>query len=283
MIINRNSYIYHILQSLNLANYKPSYWLDWFTTTRDELMPEKDEKGKWRDVIRPVKHDDIFTYVELLIVDILEEFGWPNEWELGKSHLPDSLMRIKTNLCRNNHHIIPKAVLYCTKVMSEQLKIAIAAESRYYRWDEIYMMDKIGLINNNTAKYFTSFFFDSLKYLWREYKDRRFLFGIKWLNLNWISPIGHESKIIDFINQPTYGNWVILENKWILIDSIRRYRSIYNIVAPIYDEMAKKHNTESFNYKLAHDEFDPLSFKGHPLADGSFMKPIKRWFKWRLE
>lgn len=115
------------------------------------------------------------------------------------------------------------------------------------------------------------------------YNEQRLLIGIKRLNLNWISPIGHESKIIDFINKPTYGNWVRLSNKWILIDSIRMYRSIYNIVAPIYDEMAKKHNTESYNYKLADDEFDPLSFKGHPLVDDSFMKPIKRWFKWRLE
>lgn len=98
-------YISPILRSLNQSNYRLDYWLNWFTTTKYEPISVRDEKGKFRDVICPVKYDNIFPYVELQIVDIMEEFGWPKEWVLGKSHRPDSLKRIKTNLCRNDHHI----------------------------------------------------------------------------------------------------------------------------------------------------------------------------------
>ena len=222
-------------------------------------------------------------------IDLFENKGWPKSTLIGgydgRRNTLCMLAIDILSLCDENDFTDPKHHLNCILQISDKLRDSLVSSCYdcVGGWD-ILKLEKLKIINGpQQAKYFEKCIFEGL--------TRNNVMFIKlaceWLEKKWISPIKYESEICKFVNQEmntvSYNanyDREILKPK--LLHSIYRYPSVYRKAAALYDEQVRRCNLEAFKFYRYYGN-DPSDFKGLPFADGSSMKPVRRWFSWKLE
>jgi hypothetical protein len=149
-------------------------------------------------------------------------------------------------------------------------------------FDNLRKLEKLKIVHSlHQAKYFEKCIFESFN---RGDRDRIKL-ACEWLEKKWISPIKYESEICKFFSKKIYnddyGVNIFLKPK--VLQSIYKYSSVYRKAAALYDEQVRRYNLECFEIYRSYNDNDPSDFKALPFADGSSMKPVRRWFSWKLE
>ncbi len=221
-------------------------------------------------------------------IDLYENTGWPNviitaskcdERGLALYHLAQDIFLLYDKYVFTD----PEDPLNCILQISDKLRESLIINKFQYisEWS-LSILEKLNIINSQQqAKYWEQRIFEGLT-------NNNVMFikiACNWLEKKWISPIKHESEICKFVGQkiwPLYMNHQVEDLKPKLLHSIYKYPSVYRKAAALYDEQVRRHNLECFKY-YKNNGNDPSDFKGLPFADGSSMKPVRRWFSWKLE
>lgn len=290
------------------VNLKKVHFSQWFYPTLNDLEDKWSLKNaQWLKHVHTLTGD---RYVEVMrvlpnvrmeeigneawplyihAIDLYENKGWPEImltggyddrqntlWNLANDIL---LLCDEKDFTDSRHHL--NCILQISDKLRDSLIINNFQENGYV---DLRKLEKLKIVHSlHQAKYFEKCIFEGL--------TRNNMMFIKiaceWLEKKWISPIKYESEICKFVNQEmntvSYNanyDREILKPK--LLHSIYRYPSVYRKAAALYDEQVRRYNLEAFEFYRYYGN-DPSDFKALPFADGSSMKPVRRWFSWKLE
>lgn len=115
----------------------------------------------------------------------------------------------------------------------------------------------------------------------------------EWLQRNWINPQKYESLIKSIFESPDIvlyresirnGKLILINDmeKRQLLSAFKNNQSFYIRMVDVFDAYIKRHNIAAFNY-YKDENHDPSGFCAVTFANGSRMRPVRRWFSWRLE
>lgn len=106
-----------------------------------------------------------------------------------------------------------------------------------------------------------------------------------WIEKDLINPQNYETYIRKFIGaryvQPDYT--ILDMYKRTFLGWIKKDLRLYIRMVNVFDGIIREFNIEEFNRYLINGKDSPACFKAIPFADGSRMKPVRRWFSWKLE
>ena len=229
-------------------------------------------------------------------IDSYENKGWPQKIiKSSKSdvrglcliNLANDILLLydrfydQNDLARPDHH------LNCVLNISDRLREALILDGcyQYIQQYDLYKLVNLKIINGpSQAKYYEQMIFHGFTY-----NNLNFIkHACDWLKKGWISPIKHEAEICQFVSQPMNNatwchNHSVETLKPIVLQAIHKHSSIYCKAASLYNEKVRTYNLETFEQYKRDEDNDPSKFKGLPFADGSYMRPVKRWFSWKLE
>lgn len=229
-------------------------------------------------------------------IDSYENKGWPQQ--IIKSSKSDVRGLCLLNLSRDilylydrfydqNDLARPDHHLNCVLNISDRLREALILDGcyQYIQSYDFYKIENLKIVNGPShAKYFEQTLFEGFTV-----NNLTFIkLACDWLKKGWISPIKHEAEICQFVSQPmNIATWTLYHSeetlKPIVLQAIHKHSSIYCKAASLYNEKVRTYNLETFELYKRDEDNDPSKFKGLPFADGSYMRPVKRWFSWKLE
>lgn len=279
----------------------------WFYPTLEDLMEKWSEKNaQWLKNVHALTGDRYVKAMNFLskvrmedigrsawplyihTIDLYENKGWPKNIIKGGYDERERTLRFLArdilSLCDEYDFTDPEHHLNCILQISDKLRDSLIINNfqEDVWFDSLRKLEKLKIVHSlHQAKYFEKRIFEAFNYY-----DRNLIeLACEWLEKKWISPIKYESEICNFFSKKIYDDdyGVNIKLKPKVLQSIYKYSSVYRKAAALYDEQVRRYNLERFERYRSYNDNDPSDFKARPFADGSCMKPIKRWFSWVLE
>jgi hypothetical protein len=285
------------------VNWKNVYFPLWFHPILNDLAKKWSLKNaQWLEYVSALSRDKYVKEINFLSQARMEEIGreaWPlyihtiDSYE-NKGWPQNIITGSKMDergyaLCRLADDILSLCDLKdpyfnCILQISDKLRDSLIICKLQYV-DSFQALEKLKIIySSQQAKYYEQRIFNAFTY-----NNKKLIeIACNWLEKKWISPIKYELEICKFVSQKmTIYSWSSYHSiemlKLKVLQSIYKYPSVYRKAAALYDEEVRRYNLECFESYRRDKDNNPSDFKGLPFADGSCMKPIKRWFSWVLE
>ena len=284
-------------------NFKNVHYPQWFTPTLIDLEQKWAlENARWLKNVYALTGDKLVEEMNhvshmkmeeigreawpiyIHTIDRYENNGWPqviiDERSLNLMYLAEDILSVGDRY----DYTDPKHHMNCILHISDKLRDALIISDFQYK-DCFQGLEKLKIIySSQQAKYYEQCIFNAFTY-----NNKKLIeIACNWLEKTWISPIKYELEICKFVSQKmTIYSWISTHSiemlKLKVLQSIYKYPSVYRKAAALYDEEVRRYNLECFERYRRDKDNNPSDFKGLPFADGSCMKPIKRWFSWVLE
>lgn len=205
--------------------------------------------------------------VELYIntVELYENQGWPSEYMLYRDESIYWFYQLLVKL--DYRHTISEKL--CGAIMSDNY-LAITDIHTFCNFDKLGLIKDAEFVQSHAHLFFQNPRY--IHYTWRYiYNDL-------------LNPTSFIDALDRYFGEPYklydlhHGNWD--EEKRRMLSVLKKHPRVYQRCSARFDSVIRVYNMEKFQHCR---EDDKEYFKALPFADGSCMKPVKRWFSWRLE
>lgn len=194
------------------------------------------------------------------IIEYYENHGWPSEYMHYRDESIYWFYELLVTL--DYKHIISeklgRAIISC-----KLLPINIW---RFLEYDRLGLIRDAKFVQSHAHLFIMPL--DYIRYSW------------KYINNGLLNP----TCIVDALNSYFGEPYMLLyanpdKEKRRMLSVLKKYPNVYQKCAATFDSIIRAYNIERFQHYDGNKE----DFKALPFADGSCMKPVKRWFSWKLE